>query len=117
MNYGYNSGGFGQQGFGGGQQPAMMPGTGFGAAMPRPNFYNTSADVEAQRQRLKLLGLDETMLDDALKLKQGLFEKRDEMKSDLKDSMMDSISGALKGSSAAGAAGGGGGLAGMASSL
>lgn len=110
MNYGYNSGG-------GGQQPAMMPGTGFGAATPRPNFYNTTADVEAQRQRLKLLGLDETMLDDALKLKQGIFEKRDDMQGQLKDSMMDSISGALKGSSAAGAAGGGGGLAGMASSL
>lgn len=104
MDYGYNTG-FN----GGGQGPAMMPGTGFGAAMPRMNPYNTTADVQQQRERLKLLGLDETMLDDALKLKEGIFQKRDGMQSDLKDMAMDSISGAMKAS--------GGGIASMASSL
>ena len=58
MNYGYP--GAMPYGQGGGmtqfapQMPAMAPGTGYGAQM-QTNFQNTTADVEAQRKRLKAL--------------------------------------------------------------
>lgn len=112
MNYGYQQPG-GMQSFG--QQPAMMPGSGYGAPM-MTNFQNTTADVEAQRKRLKALGLDDTMIDDALSFKQGLFEKRDEMQG----KALEAIGGGIKaaGSNITGAASAAGaGLKGLASSL
>jgi hypothetical protein len=114
MNYGYQQ--FGSQGFGSG--PAMMPGTGFGAAMPQPNFVNTTAEVEAQRRRLKALGLDDTMIDDALKMKEGLFQKRDEMRSGVQESAMGAIGDGIKsaGSNLTGAAAKSG-ISGLMSSL
>jgi hypothetical protein len=66
--------------------PPMMPGTGYGAQMP--NGANTTGEVEAQRRRLKDLGLDDTMIDDALKFKSGLYQQRDEMKQKLYDSAL-----------------------------
>ena len=65
--------------------PPMMPGTGYGAQMP--NGANTMGEVEAQRRRLKDLGLDDTMIDDALKFKSGLYQQRDEMRQELKDTI------------------------------
>jgi len=112
MNYGYQQSG-GMQGFG--QQPAMMPGSGYGAPMIT-NFQNTTADVEAQRRRLKALGLDDTMIDDALAFKQGLFEKRDEMQGKALEAIGSGIKAA--GSNITGAASAAGaGLKGLASSL
>ncbi len=119
MNYGYP--GAMPYGQGGGmtqfapQMPAMAPGTGYGAQM-QTNFQNTTADVEAQRKRLKALGLDDTMIDDALAFKQGLFEKRDEMQGQA----LEAIGGGLKaaGSGITGAASAAGaGLKSLASSL
>lgn len=77
MNYGYFS-----------NQPMQMqvPNMaqfGYGAQMPSPSAYSTPADVMAQRDRLKTLGLDDTAIDDLLKFKQGLLEKRDEMQTDV----------------------------------
>jgi hypothetical protein len=66
--------------------PSMMPGTGYGAQMP--NGANTTGEVEAQRRRLKDLGLDDTMIDDMLKFKSGLYQQRDEMKQNLYDSAL-----------------------------
>lgn len=112
MNYGYQQSG-GMQGFR--QQPVMMPGSGYGAPM-MTNFQNTTADVEAQRRRLKALGLDDTMIDDALAFKQGLFEKRDEMQG----KALEAIGGGIEaaGSNITGAASAAGaGLKGLASSL
>ncbi len=80
-----------QYGMGGGMSqfappmPPMMPGTGYGAQMP--NGANTTMEVEAQRRRLKDLGLDDTMIDDALNFKSGLFQKRDEMRQEFKDTI------------------------------
>lgn len=77
MNYGYFS-----------NQPMQMQAPnmaqfGYGAQMPPPSAYSTPADVMAQRDRLKTLGLDDTAIDDLLKFKQGLLEKRDEMQTDV----------------------------------
>jgi len=69
--------------------PPMMPGTGYGAQMP--NGANTVGEVEAQRRRLKDLGLDDTMIDDALKFKSGLYQQRDEMKQKLYDSSLSGL--------------------------
>jgi hypothetical protein len=113
MNYGYQQPGGMMQGYAP-QQP-MMPGSGYGAPM-MTNFQNTTADVEAQRKRLKALGLDDTMIDDALSFKQGLFEKRDEMQG----KALEAIGGGIKaaGSNITGAASAAGaGLKGLASSL
>ena len=66
--------------------PPMMSGTGYGAQMP--NGANTVGEVEAQRRRLKDLGLDDTMIDDALKFKSGFYQQRDEMKQKLYDSSL-----------------------------
>lgn len=118
MNYGYP--GAMPYGQGGGMtqfapQRPMMTGSGYGAPM-MTNFQNTTADVEAQRKRLKALGLDDTMIDDALAFKQGLFEKRDEMQGQA----LEAIGGGLKaaGSGITGAASAAGaGLKGLASSL
>jgi hypothetical protein len=68
--------------------PPMMSGTGYGAQMP--NGANTVGEVEAQRRRLKDLGLDDTMIDDALKFKSGLYEQRDQMKQDFRESLFGS---------------------------
>ena len=76
MNYGY----FSNQPM---QAPPSMAQFGYGAQMPSPSAYSTPADVMAQRDRLKTLGLDDTAIDDLLKLKQGLLEKRDEMQTDV----------------------------------
>ena len=110
MNYGYQQPGMPMQGYA--PQPAMMPGTGYGGPMIT-NFQNTTADVEAQRRRLKALGLDDTMIDDALAFKQGIFEKRDEMQ----EKALETIGGGIKaaGSNITGAASAG--LKGLASSL
>jgi len=113
MNYGYQQPGGMMQGYA--PQPPMMPGSGYGAPM-MTNFQNTTADVEAQRKRLKALGLDDTMIDDALAFKQGLFEKRDEMQG----KALEAVGGGLKaaGSGITGAASAAGaGLKGLASSL
>ena len=108
MNYGYQ----GAMPYGQGgmtqfapQMPAMMPGTGYGAQMPQINVANTAAEVEQQRKRLKALGLDDTMIDDALSFKQGLFEKRDEMQGQA----LEAIGGGIKSAGA--------GLKSLASSL
>ena len=106
MNYGYQGAmPYGQGGGMGPQMPAMMPGTGYGAQMPQFNLANTAAEVEQQRKRLKALGLDDTMIDDALSFKQGLFEKRDEMQG----KALEAIGGGIKSAGA--------GLKGLASSL
>ena len=94
MNYGYQGAlqGGNPYGMGGGMSqfappmPSMMPGTGYGAQMP--NGANTTGEVEAQRRRLKDLGLDDTMIDDMLKFKSGLYQQRDEMKQNLYDSAL-----------------------------
>ena len=94
MNYAYQGAlqGGNPYGMGGGMSqfappmPPMMPGTGYGAQMP--NGANSTGEVEAQRRRLKDLGLDDTMIDDALKFKSGLYEQRDEMKQKLYDSAL-----------------------------
>jgi len=96
------------------QQP-VMPGSGYGAPM-MTNFQNTTADVESQRKRLKALGLDDTMIDDALAFKQGLFEKRDEMQG----KALEAIGGGIKaagGSITGAASSAGAGLKGLAASL
>ena len=120
MNYGYP--GAMPYGQGGGmtqfapQMPAMQQGTGYGAPMQQMNPSNTVADIEEQRKRLKALGLDDTMIDDALSFKQGLFEKRDEMQG----KALEAIGGGIKaaGSNITGAASAAGaGLKGLASSL
>lgn len=93
MNYGYQGAlqGGNPYGMGGGMSqfappmPPMMPGTGYGAQMP--NGANSTGEVEAQRRRLKDLGLDDTMIDDALKFKSGLYQQRDEMRQELKDTI------------------------------
>ena len=80
MNYGYP--GAMPYGQGGGmtqfapQMPAMQQGTGYGAPMQQMNPSNTVADVEEQRKRLKALGLDDSFIDDALEMKQGMFEQK-----------------------------------------
>ena len=94
MNYGYQGAlqGGNPYGMGGGMSqfappmPPMMPGTGYGAQIP--NGANTTGEVEAQRRRLKDLGLDDTMIDDMLKFKSGLYQQRDEMKQKLYDSAL-----------------------------
>ena len=119
MNYGYP--GAMPYGQGGMTQfappmPAMQPGTGYGAQMPQFNLANTTAEVEQQRKRLKALGLDDTMIDDALSFKQGLFEKRDEMQG----KALEAIGGGIKaaGSNITGAASAAGaGIKSLASSL
>ena len=120
MNYGYT--GAMPYGQNGGmsqfapQMPAMQPGTGFGAQMQPMNPINTVSEIEQQRKRLKALGLDDTMIDDALSFKQGLFEKRDEMQG----KALEAIGGGIKaaGSNLTGAASAAGaGLKGLASSL
>ena len=113
MNYGYQQPGMPMQGYA--PKPAMMPGTGYGGPMIT-NFQNTTADVDAQRRRLKALGLDDTMIDDALAFKQSLFEKRDEMQG----KALEAIGGGIKaaGSNITGAASSAGaGLKGLVSSL
>lgn len=94
MIYGYQGAlqGGNPYGMGGGMSqfappmPPTMPGTGYGAQMP--NGANSTGEVEAQRRRLKDLGLDDTMIDDALKFKSGLYQQRDEMKQKLYDSAL-----------------------------
>jgi len=94
MNYGYQGAiqGGNPYGMGGGMSqfappmPPMMPGTGYGSQML--NGANSTGEVEAQRRRLKDLGLDDTMIDDALKFKSGLYQQRDEMKQKLYDSAL-----------------------------
>jgi len=117
MNYGYQGAmPYGQGGGMAPQMPAMMPGTGYGAPMQQFNLANTTAEVEQQRKRLKALGLDDTMIDDALSFKQGLFEKRDEMQG----KALEAIGGGIKaaGSNITGAASAAGaGLKSLASSL
>ena len=120
MNYGYP--GAMPYGQGGGmtqfapQMPAMQQGTGYGAPMQQMNPSNTVAEVEEQRKRLKALGLDDTFIDDAMSFKQGMFEKRDEMK----DQAFEAIGSGLKSAGsgiASAASSAGSGLAGLASSL
>lgn len=120
MNYGYP--GAMPYGQGGGmtqfapQMPAMQQGTGYGAPMQQMNPSNTVADVEEQRKRLKALGLDDSFIDDALEMKQGMFEKRDEIKSQAIDAIGSGLKSAGSGIASA-ASSAGSGLAGLASSL
>ena len=113
MNYGYQQPGGMMQGYA--PQPPMMPGSGYGAPM-MTNFQNTTADVEAQRRRLKALGLDDTMIDDALSFKQGFFEKRDEMQGQAMEAIGSGLKSAGSGIASMGSAAGAG-LKGLASSL
>jgi hypothetical protein len=113
MNYGYQQPGGMMQGYA--PQPPMMPSSGYGAPM-MTNFQNTTADVEAQRKRLKALGLDDTMIDDALSFKQGLFEKRDEMQGQAMEAIGSGLKSAGTGIANMGSAAGAG-LKGLASSL
>jgi hypothetical protein len=113
MNYGYQQPGGMMQGYA--PQPPMMPGSGYGAPM-MTNFQNTTADVEAQRKRLKALGLDDTMIDDALSFKQGLFEKRDEMQGQAMEAIGSGLKSAGTGIANIGSAASAG-LKGLASSL
>ena len=131
MNYGYP--GAMPYGQGGGmtqfapQMPAMQQGTGYGAPMQQMNQINTVAEVEQQRKRLKALGLDDTFIDDALEMKKGMFEKRDEIKQgmfekrdEIKSQAIDAIGSGLKSAGsgiASAASSAGSGLAGLASSL
>lgn len=120
MNYGYpgampygQSGGMTQFAP---QMPSMQPGTGYGAQMQPMNPINTVSEIEQQRKRLKALGLDDTMIDDALAFKQGLFEKRDEMQGKALEAIGGGIKSAGSGIADMGAAAGAG-LKGLASSL
>ena len=120
MNYGYQ--GSMPYGQGGGmsqfapQMPAMQPGTGYGAPMQQMNPMNTVADVEEQRKRLKALGLNDSFIDDAFEMKQGMFEKRDEMKGQALEAIGSGLKSAGSGIASA-ASSAGSGLAGLASSL